>query len=75
MTGAESRDATLASGDVERLLRRIGRPLSAATIRRIPRDQLDYWPTPGGRRRYREADVIAYARTYLGASQNPAGSD
>ena len=61
MTSDEARDARLTSRNVARLLN-----LSQATVGRIPKDQLDYWQTPGGHKRYRREDVQAYARTVLG---------
>lgn len=61
MTSDEAKDATLTTGAVADLLH-----LSHATVGRIPREQLDYWQTPGGHRRYRLADVQRYAREVLG---------
>jgi hypothetical protein len=44
--------------------------LSRRTLLRIPKDQLDYWETPGGgirrHRRYRRQDLERYARDVLG---------
>lgn len=61
MTNDEAADAVLTSSRVARLLR-----LSQATVGRLPKEQLDYWETPGGHRRYRRADVARYAREHQG---------
>lgn len=61
MTREESEDARLTTGDVAALL-----DVSADTVVRIPAERLDFWRTPGGHRRYRRADVAAYAATWLG---------
>ena len=65
MTRDDAKDARLTSGDVSNLI-----GLSQDTVSRIPKDQLDYWLTPGGalrrHRRYRREDVERYAREVLG---------
>ena len=40
--------------------------LSRSSVKRIPRDDLQWWLTPGRHRRYAGADVEAYARDVLG---------
>ncbi len=34
-------------------------------VLRLDRDELDYWETPGGHRRYRPVDVVQYARDVM----------
>ena len=67
VTGMESEDASLSSTEVATLLE-----LDRRTVHRIPREQLNYWLTPGGgirqHRRYRRSDVVAYAAEHLGRS-------
>jgi hypothetical protein len=70
VTPERARRAALSSTDVAALL-----GLSTRTLLRIPKEQLDYWLTPGGgvrrHRRYLWADVAAYAREYLGLELSP----
>jgi hypothetical protein len=65
VTSDEAREARLSTGDVADLL-----GIDRRTVLRIPKDQLDYWLTPGGglrqHRRYRRVDVSHYAREHLG---------
>lgn len=66
MTADEASEAKVMPAEAAKLL-----DLSRSSLLRIPRDQLDYWETPGGEkgrrhRRYRRADLVRYARNHLG---------
>lgn len=65
VTAERAKNATLTSTEVAALI-----GMSTRTLLRVPKEQLDYWQTPGGgirrHRRYRRDDVEQYALEFLG---------
>ncbi len=74
LVAAEDEKTALTSTSVARLL-----GMSNRTLLRVPKEDLDYWETPGGghrrHRRYHRVNVERYARDYLGLDLSSEDDD